>query len=150
MTTCETIQMQLLQDNQSAEVRTHLEACPACRDYARLVELMTAPAPSAGLDAQVLAGYRLQQARRLALHWRRVFAVAATILFAGMISAIEVNRRVSDLPPVLTVYNVNNQDVEFLNTLYSTEHSQLVDILQPVEILSSDPEIRLDPETEQI
>ena len=150
MKTCETIQLELLQDNESAEVRAHLEICPECRDYARVARMVTAPVPAPEMDARVLAGYRSRRSRLLVLSWRRTLAVAATLLFAGMITAIELNRRVSDLPPVLTVYNVNHQDVEFLNTLYSTEHSQLVDMLRPVELLNNESETPFDPETEQI
>ncbi len=149
MTTCETIQLKLLENDESAEVRAHLDACPECRDYARIAKLVAMPAPSAELDARILANYREQRERRMTQHWRRIFAAAAVILFAGMISAIEVNRRVSDLPEVMTVYNVNHQDVEFLNKLYATEHSQLVDILDPVEILTNDIE-PASPDFEQI
>jgi hypothetical protein len=148
--TCENIQIQLLQDNESAEVRAHLERCPECREYARLARLIEAPAPSAELDAKVLAGYRSRRSRLLILSWRRTLAVAATILFAGMITAIELNRRVSDLPPVLVVYNVNHQDVEFLKSLYSTEHSQLVDTLRPVELLTSETRAASESEIEKI
>ena len=148
--TCETIQIQLLQDNESAEVRAHLESCPECREYARLAQVLVTPVPSAELDAKVLAGYRSRRSRLLVLSWRRTLAVAATILFAGMITAIELNRRVSDLPQVLVVYNVNHQDVEFLKSLYSTEHSQLVDTLRPVELLTSETSVVSESETEKI
>ncbi|MBO4618561.1 MAG: hypothetical protein J5654_00470 [Victivallales bacterium] len=83
---CQECQNELLLHSElSSTAQTHLDNCAECRDFAKLLVLVSPPEPSPELDSRVVAGCRgILAARR---HWRRyrqallgVAAAAAVLL----------------------------------------------------------------------
>ena len=84
---CQDCQNQLLQHSQlSSATQAHLDNCAECRDFAKLLTLVSPPVPSPELDSRVVAGCRgILAARRRLRRCRQAllgFAAAAAVLLS--------------------------------------------------------------------
>lgn len=101
--TCNDCQNELLNGGLAAGSASerHLDTCRDCRQFARLVDMLSphaAPAPE--LDRQILATATMQmRRRRLARSFRQVAAAAALLALAAV--ALTLYLRPAPQPPLL-------------------------------------------------
>ena len=75
---CDDFQKALLAGElEAGERNRHLESCPECREYARIVEALECPSLPAEFDAAVVAACR-RELRRAAFPWRSVLTACCS------------------------------------------------------------------------